>query len=172
MKLNPCLSSVISRNYTRVYNNTKLPLILMFHFWRFREREWRTPSLTLLPGPLWSGVIVHARIPSVDQIDLFENYFNRCLLELFKSQISKYIIIYAHLLPLNHFSYSFITPQWNIIITFCWVVTYLALLGVILVNIKKQNIIYIYIMFVVHENLYWQIRSEIIGNKGETILKQ
>ena len=32
--------------------------------------------------------------------------------------------------------------------------------------------IYIYITFVVHENLYRQISSEIIGNKGKTILKQ
>ena len=32
-------------------------------------------SLPLLPGPLWSGVIAHVRVSSMDQIDLFENYY-------------------------------------------------------------------------------------------------
>ena len=33
-----------------------------------------TPSLALLSGPLWPGVAVPVRVPSMDQINLFENY--------------------------------------------------------------------------------------------------
>ena len=35
---------------------------------------WKIPSLTLLPGPLWPGMIVAVKVPSMDQIELFENY--------------------------------------------------------------------------------------------------
>ena len=35
---------------------------------------WRIPSLPLLPGPLWPGVIVPVKVLSTDQIDLSENY--------------------------------------------------------------------------------------------------
>ena len=31
-------------------------------------------SLLLLPGPLWTGVTVPVRVPSIGQIDLFKNY--------------------------------------------------------------------------------------------------
>ena len=33
-----------------------------------------TPSLSLLPGSLWLGVVVPVRIPCMDQIDLLKNY--------------------------------------------------------------------------------------------------
>ena len=35
---------------------------------------WSTPSLPLLPGRLWPGVVVPIRVSSMDQIDPFENY--------------------------------------------------------------------------------------------------
>ena len=35
---------------------------------------WNTPSLPLLLAPIWSGVVVPIRVPSVVQIDLFKNY--------------------------------------------------------------------------------------------------
>ena len=38
---------------------------------------WSTPSLPLLSGPLWPGVLEPARVPSMDQIELF-NYLNVC----------------------------------------------------------------------------------------------
>ena len=40
---------------------------------------WTTPSLPLLPGPLWSGVAVPARVLSLDQIKLF-NHLTVCKL--------------------------------------------------------------------------------------------
>ena len=33
-----------------------------------------TPSLLILPGPLWPIVAVPVRVPSVDQIDLFNHW--------------------------------------------------------------------------------------------------
>ena len=33
---------------------------------------WSTPSLALLPGPLWSGVVAPDRVLSVGQIKLFD----------------------------------------------------------------------------------------------------
>ena len=35
---------------------------------------WSTFSLPLLLGLFWPGVIVSVRVPSMDQIYLFENY--------------------------------------------------------------------------------------------------
>ena len=32
-----------------------------------------TPSLPLLPGPLWSWVVVPVIVPSVNEIDVFKN---------------------------------------------------------------------------------------------------
>ena len=32
------------------------------------------PSLPLFLGPLWSGMVVPVKVPSIDQIDLFKNY--------------------------------------------------------------------------------------------------
>ena len=34
---------------------------------------WSTPSLPLLPGPLWPGVVVHVRVLSMAQIELFDH---------------------------------------------------------------------------------------------------
>ena len=34
---------------------------------------WITPSLALLPGPLWLRVVVPVRVPSMDQIELFNH---------------------------------------------------------------------------------------------------
>ena len=34
-----------------------------------------TPSLPLLPGPLWPGVAAPHRVPSIDQIDLFDSIY-------------------------------------------------------------------------------------------------
>ena len=33
---------------------------------------WSTPSLPLLPGSLWPGVIAPERVLSIDQIELFD----------------------------------------------------------------------------------------------------
>ena len=33
---------------------------------------WSIPSLPLLPGPLWLGVVTPDRVLSVDQIELFD----------------------------------------------------------------------------------------------------
>ena len=38
---------------------------------------WSTPSLPLIPGPLWPWVVVTARVPSMGQIDLFD-HLNVC----------------------------------------------------------------------------------------------
>ena len=48
--------------------DTKLHLRLWF--WRPAS----TPSLPLLPDPLWSGVLVPVRVPSMSQIDILEYY--------------------------------------------------------------------------------------------------
>ena len=32
---------------------------------------WGTPSISLPPGPLWSGVVVPVWVPYMDQIELF-----------------------------------------------------------------------------------------------------
>ena len=34
---------------------------------------WSTPSLPLLPSPLWHRVVVPVGVPSIGQIDLFKN---------------------------------------------------------------------------------------------------
>ena len=33
---------------------------------------WNTPSLPFFPGPLWPGVVVPDRVPSMGQIELFD----------------------------------------------------------------------------------------------------
>ena len=35
---------------------------------------WRVRSISSLPDPLWPGVVVPLRVPSMVQIDLFKNY--------------------------------------------------------------------------------------------------
>ena len=40
---------------------------------------WSTPSLPLLPGPLWPGVVVPVIISSMSQIELF-NHFLRIII--------------------------------------------------------------------------------------------
>ena len=54
--------------------DTKLYPIVRLQLWRSEECEV-TPLLSLLlPGPLWSRVIVPVRDPSMNQTDLFKNY--------------------------------------------------------------------------------------------------
>ena len=50
--------------------DTKLHLVVRLQFWAV----WSTSSLLLLSGPLWLGVIIPVRIPSMGQIELFKNY--------------------------------------------------------------------------------------------------
>ena len=35
-------------------------------------RMWSTPSLSLLPGSLWPGVVASGRVLSMHQIELFD----------------------------------------------------------------------------------------------------
>ena len=53
--------------------DTKLHLMVRPQFWRSGEM-WRTPSLSLLPGPFLSRVVVPVRVPYMGQIDVFKNY--------------------------------------------------------------------------------------------------
>ena len=43
-------------------------------WWGSQSGEWSTPSLPLLPGPLWPGMVIPVVFPSICQIDSFENY--------------------------------------------------------------------------------------------------
>ena len=54
--------------------DTKLYLMVRLLFWRFSE-ILNTPSLSLLPGPLWPGIVVPVWISSMGQIALFQNYW-------------------------------------------------------------------------------------------------
>ena len=54
--------------------DTKLHLVVRLQFWR--SREGSTPSLPLFQGPFWPRVVVPIRVPSMSEIDLFENYYN------------------------------------------------------------------------------------------------
>ena len=38
-------------------------------------RVWCTPSLPLLPGPLWPGGVVLVRVPTMSQIDLYKKIY-------------------------------------------------------------------------------------------------
>ena len=35
---------------------------------------WKTPPLPLLPGQLWSEMVVPVKLPSMGQINLFKDY--------------------------------------------------------------------------------------------------
>ena len=50
-------------------NSFALYLIVRLQPWRFGGM-WSTPSLPLLPGPHWSGVVAPVRVPSMGQIEL------------------------------------------------------------------------------------------------------
>ena len=52
--------------------DTKLHLMLWLLFWR--SGVWNTPSLLLLPGSFWPGVVVPVRVPFMDQIHLYKNH--------------------------------------------------------------------------------------------------
>ena len=51
--------------------DTELHLMVRLQIWRM----WSTPSLLVISGPLWPGVVVPTRVPFMDQIDLFRNYY-------------------------------------------------------------------------------------------------
>ena len=53
--------------------NIKLHLIVRLQFWRSGECRVTT-SLSLLPRPLWLGVIIPVRIKSMGPTDLFKNH--------------------------------------------------------------------------------------------------
>ena len=50
----------------------KLYLMVRFEIWWV----WNTPSLSLLPGPLWSKMVVRVRVQSMSQVDLFKNFLH------------------------------------------------------------------------------------------------
>ena len=50
--------------------DTKLNSLMKLLFWRV----WSTPSLALLPGPLSTRMVVPVWVPSLGQIDQFQNY--------------------------------------------------------------------------------------------------
>ena len=54
---------------------------------------WSTPSLLLLPGPLRFRVVVPVRVPSMDQIELF-NHLLRIITICYLKQYSCVQIIY------------------------------------------------------------------------------
>ena len=72
---------------------------MKLEFWSSRE-WWCTSSLPLLPGPFWFRVVVSVRVPSRDQIDLFQNY----LLGLVRFYGITTIIGYLMLIPV--FTYT------------------------------------------------------------------
>ena len=41
-------------------------------WWGSNSGVWSTPSLSLLPHPLWPGVVVPVRVQSMDQIDILK----------------------------------------------------------------------------------------------------
>ena len=45
---------------------------------------WSTPSLSLLSGLLWPGVIVPVRVSSVHQIELFNHLLNIIIISYLK----------------------------------------------------------------------------------------
>ena len=45
---------------------------------------WSTPSMPLFPGPLGTGVVVHTRVPSMGQIELFNHLTVRKQMAEFK----------------------------------------------------------------------------------------
>ena len=53
------------------------------------------PSLPLLSGPLWIGVLVPVKVLFVDQIELFDLYTDckKCLTELLKIKLFDYLTI-------------------------------------------------------------------------------
>ena len=51
---------------------------------------WRTPSLALLPGPLWTWVLVPVTVPDMSQIELFNH---QQYLKLFKCVQIKLLIL-------------------------------------------------------------------------------
>ena len=52
--------------------DTKIHLVVRLQFWMFRKCGIAS-SLWIIPGHLWSHVVVTLRVPSVGQHDLFEN---------------------------------------------------------------------------------------------------
>ena len=58
-------------------HDTKLYQVVRLQFWSSGEFV-----VSLLPGPLWLGVVVSVREPFLGQIDMFENYkYGREMLE-------------------------------------------------------------------------------------------
>ena len=69
--------------------DTKLHLIVRFQFWSIRKYGV-TYSLPLLPGPLWPGVLVYVRVPSIGQIEnvLRKDLHKKCKCEQTMNAIS------------------------------------------------------------------------------------
>ena len=53
--------------------DTKPHMVVKHQFWR-SEELWSTSSLLLCPGPLCPSVVIFVSVPSMRQIDLFDNY--------------------------------------------------------------------------------------------------
>ena len=64
-------------NIKHLWYDTKLNLVVSLQIWR-SGKYGVTPSLSLLPGPPWAGVVVPVRISSMRQRDLvwFVFFFN------------------------------------------------------------------------------------------------
>ena len=74
-RLHLCISAAWQKGknplQTRVQYDIKLSdgEAEVLEFWT----TWSNPSLLLLPGPLWSEVVVPDRVPSMSQIELFND---------------------------------------------------------------------------------------------------
>ena len=81
--------------------DTKLHLMVRFQI-------WSTPSLSLLPGPLWLVLVVPISVLLISQIDLFKNYLYTIeYLISFNCMQIKFLWSYDHLLRI-------IIITWNI----------------------------------------------------------
>ena len=73
-------------------------LYLMKRFWN-SEKCGTTFSVTLLPGPLWFGVVITARVASISQIFMFEIMF-KMILNYINTFVTKTLILWPNIIGL------------------------------------------------------------------------
>ena len=76
-------------------------------------RDWYTPSLLLLQGPLWPGTVVSETVRFMGQIDLFINYLYCREILAVKLFVLRIVIKSCNLLLINNHLKPLVTVQTN-----------------------------------------------------------
>ena len=65
---------IVLSSFVIIFGGRLISQIKVFPRYRMMELwgMWSTPSLPLLPSPLWSGVVAPDRVLSIGQIELFD----------------------------------------------------------------------------------------------------